>query len=146
MEYSPLSSEILKYFSIMLIGELSKKTGLSRDTIRFYEKQGLIEVGRRDRRFNNYKEYSEETLQKLNSIIRIKGFGFTLSETSTFLQLMYKGNISCNNVTEKLLEKSRQIDEKINELQLLKAQMMDGINNCLENCCTTNSNNCQVFS
>jgi DNA-binding transcriptional MerR regulator len=37
----------------MLIGELSKQTGLSRDTIRFYEKQGLIAVGRKERRFNN---------------------------------------------------------------------------------------------
>ncbi|WP_374759669.1 MerR family DNA-binding transcriptional regulator [Dyadobacter chenhuakuii] len=43
----------------MLIGELSKQTDLSRDTIRFYEKQGLIAVGRKERRFNNYKEYSE---------------------------------------------------------------------------------------
>ena len=52
----------------MLIGELSKACGLSRDTIRFYEKHGLIAVGKRERRFNNYKEYSEETLKRLLSI------------------------------------------------------------------------------
>lgn len=130
----------------MLIGELSTKSGLSRDTIRFYEKQGLIEVGRKERRNNNYKEYSEDTFQKLISIKKIKSFGFTLNETASFLQLMYNGNISCENVTEKLSEKSNQIDEKIAELQSLKSQMISGINNCLYNCCTTNSNNCQVFS
>ena len=62
----------------MLIGELSKQSGLSRDTIRFYEKQRLIEVGLKERRFNIYKEYSQDTLQRLLHIKRIKGFGFTL--------------------------------------------------------------------
>lgn len=40
----------------MLIGELSKQAGLRRDNNRFYEKQGLVTVGRKERRFNNYKE------------------------------------------------------------------------------------------
>jgi DNA-binding transcriptional MerR regulator len=42
----------------MLIGKLVKETGLSKDTIRFYEKHGLISVNRKERRSNNYKEYS----------------------------------------------------------------------------------------
>ena len=46
----------------MLIGELSKACEMSRDTIRFYEKNGLIAIGKKERRFNNYKEYSRETL------------------------------------------------------------------------------------
>ena len=41
----------------MLIGELSNRCSLSRDTIRFYEKQGLIRVSWEERRSNNYKEY-----------------------------------------------------------------------------------------
>ena len=49
----------------MLIGELSKSSGLTRDTIRFYEKQGLITLGRRERRVNNYKEYPNSILRRL---------------------------------------------------------------------------------
>ena len=49
----------------MLIGELSKRTGFSHDTIRFCEKKGLIEVDKKERRDNNYKEYPETVLDRL---------------------------------------------------------------------------------
>ncbi len=83
----------------MLIGELSSKTGLSRDTIRFYEKQGLISVARKERRFNNYEEYSEETLQRLLSVKVIKSFGFTLNEASDLLDMIEMNEATCNNVS-----------------------------------------------
>src|SRR3546814_17661555 len=57
----------------MLIGELSEKTGFSRDTIRFFEKQGLIQLDRKQRRDNNYKEYPEEVLNRLRSEERRDG-------------------------------------------------------------------------
>ena len=47
----------------MLIGELSRKTGLTKDTIRFYEKLGLITAGERQAGTRLYKEFSEEMLQ-----------------------------------------------------------------------------------
>jgi DNA-binding transcriptional MerR regulator len=130
----------------MLIGELSNKTGLSRDTIRFYEKQGLISIGRRERRENNYKEYSENTLHKLLTIKRIKGFGFTLNETEEFLALLDKDAATCENVAEKMYEKLKKIDEKIKELQDLKASLSSDLINCTNNCCQSESNNCQMLS
>lgn len=131
----------------MLIGELSKKTGLSRDTIRFYEKQGLISIGRKERRFNNYKEYSEETLQNLLAIKRIKNFGFTLNETADFLALIASNAASCDNVSQKMLEKVKLIDEKIAALQELRNSMLNGVNNCLS-CCLPNdeSTNCMMLT
>jgi DNA-binding transcriptional MerR regulator len=72
----------------MLIGELSRKSGLSRDTIRFYEKLGLIRLGRRQRRANNYKEYPPEVLRRLLSINQLKEFGFTLAEIAEILDLL----------------------------------------------------------
>lgn len=130
----------------MLIGELSNKTGLSRDTIRFYEKQGLISIGRRERRVNNYKEYSESTLHKLLTIKRIKGFGFTLNETEEFLTLLDKDAATCENVAEKMNEKLKKIDEKIKELQDLKVSLSSDLINCTNNCCQSESNNCQMLS
>ncbi|MBB3841921.1 DNA-binding transcriptional MerR regulator [Runella defluvii] len=131
----------------MLIGELSNKTGLSRDTIRFYEKQGLIAIGRKERRFNNYKEYSEETLQNLLAIKRIKNFGFTLNETADFLALLASNTASCDNVSQKMLEKVTLIDEKIKALQELRNSMLNGVNNCLS-CCMPNdeSTNCMMLT
>ncbi len=114
----------------MLIGELSSKTGLSRDTIRFYEKQGLISVARKERRFNNYKEYSEETLQRLLSVKLIKSFGFTLNEASDLLDMIEMNEATCDNVLEKIEAKVKLLDEKIKELRKIKTLLLNGIKNC----------------
>ncbi|CAG5074587.1 Mercuric resistance operon regulatory protein [Dyadobacter sp. CECT 9623] len=118
----------------MLIGELSKQAGLSRDTIRFYEKQGLIAVGRKERRFNNYKEYSEDTLQRLLHIKRIKGFGFTLNETAHFLDMIERKQATCGDVSEKISEKVSLIERKIADLEFIKKSMINGVDKCLEKC------------
>lgn len=130
----------------MLIGELAKLSGLSRDTIRFYEKQGLIEVGRKERRFNNYKEYSECTLERLLQIRRIKGFGFTLNEATELLTMIESNTATCSNISEKILEKAQMIDQKIKELQELKASMLNRVGKCLQDCSTSeNSPKCPIF-
>lgn len=131
----------------MLIGELSKQAGLSRDTIRFYEKQGLIPIGRKERRFNNYKEYSEDTLQRLLQIRRIKGFGFTLNETAQFLDMIENNQASCGNVSEKISEKISLIDQKIMQLIELRTLMQNGVQNCL-NCCLPEDSgeNCSMLT
>lgn len=131
----------------MLIGELSKQTGLSRDTIRFYEKQGLIAVGRKERRFNNYKEYSEGTRERLLQIKRIKSFGFTLNETAEFLTMIENKQASCGNVSVKISEKVTLIDQKIMQLIELRTLMQNGVQNCLS-CCTPEDDreNCPMLT
>ena len=70
----------------MLIGELSRKTGLTKDTIRFYEKLGLITAGERQAGTRLYKEFSEEMLQRLLLINQAKTLGFTLNEIKQFVE------------------------------------------------------------
>jgi len=118
----------------MLIGELVTKTGFTRDTIRFYEKQGLIYIDRKERRGNNYKEYSEAILEKLLIIKKLKGFGFTLNESLEYLDLIEHNIASCTNVTEKVTEKIRQIEQKIAELQDLRMAMMNMVTTCANSC------------
>src|SRR6266702_4285593 len=100
----------------MLIGELSAKTGLSRDTIRFYEKQGLIEVSRKQRRDNNYKEYSGEVLDRLQTIKRMKNFGFTLNEVADLLDMIEVNEATCDNVSGLIEKKVELLDTKIREM------------------------------
>src|SRR5258708_675844 len=97
----------------MLIGELSAKTGLSRDTIRFYEKEGLIRVGRKQRRKNNYKEYDETVLERLHLIKRIKNFGFTLHEAADLLSLIAVNAATCDEMRTRATQKVAVIDGKI---------------------------------
>jgi DNA-binding transcriptional MerR regulator len=82
----------------MLIGELSKRSGLTSDTIRFYEKQGLIKIGRREWRVNNYKEYPESVLRRLLLLKKIKSYGFTLNESAEIIALIDANLASCDRV------------------------------------------------
>ncbi len=64
----------------MLIGELSKRTGLTKDTIRFYQKMGLVITSDRQAGTRLYKEFNEEMMQRLVVINQAKALGFTLNE------------------------------------------------------------------
>ncbi|HEV8285078.1 MAG TPA: MerR family transcriptional regulator [Chitinophagaceae bacterium] len=130
----------------MLIGELSKRAGLSRDTIRFYEKQGLIKLGRRERRVNNYKEYSDDVLRRLLLFKKIKSYGFTLNESADLIALIDNNLASCNRVANAAEEKIAVIDKKIEELKTLKTLIRNSIENCEGRCAVENDEaNCPLF-
>jgi DNA-binding transcriptional MerR regulator len=112
----------------MLIGELSKLSGLSRDTIRFYEKEGLIKTGKRQ--VNNYRDYSGEILQKLLLIKKLKGLGFTLDESGTLIAMLEEDMASCQLVGEQVVIKVKTIDQKIAELNEIKTRLLQGVNDC----------------
>lgn len=114
----------------MLIGELSKRSGLSKDTIRFYEKHGLIATGKKERRFNNYKEYPEETLKRLLSVKQLKSFGFTLNEIVELLDMLDVNEATCKNMCHKIDEKVMLINRKIKELKAVRQQLINGKKNC----------------
>jgi len=131
----------------MLIGELANRSGLTRDTIRFYEKQQLIKVGRRDRRVNNYKEYSESVLRRLILLKKIKSFGFTLNESAEMISLMDANLASCERFSNAASQKILSIDEKIKELKALKNMLRTTVDSCMTTCCETKSEeNCELLN
>lgn len=130
----------------MLIGEIVTKTGLSKDTIRFYEKQKLITVSRKERRDNNYKEYSEPVLKRLYTIKHLKGFGFTLNEVAELLDMIDYNEASCSNVKDKIEEKVKLLDEKIEELIQIKSLLMVGLSRCQGGCTPDHpEDNCAIL-
>jgi DNA-binding transcriptional MerR regulator len=130
----------------MLIGELSKRTGLSRDTIRFYEKQGLIKVGRRERRINNYKEYSDTVLKRLLLINKIKSYGFTLNESAEIISLLEANLGTCDQISKAADKKILVIDKKIEELLSLKTLLKTTVSNCKKGCRSPGyDDNCPLF-
>jgi MerR family transcriptional regulator, copper efflux regulator len=110
-------------YSPMLIGQLSKLTGFSRDTIRYYEKIGLIEVPRTRRTDSNYKDYPEEIVHKLRAIRKYKDLGFTLEEIR---ELLVRASIQVLDVA-KLLNvvelKITGIDAEIERLHNARMQL-----------------------
>jgi MerR family transcriptional regulator, copper efflux regulator len=105
----------------MLISELSKKTGITAHTIRFYEKSGLIKGKRNETvKSNKYFHYDEETVEKLELVRDAKSIGFTLSEISKLMDAWYNNKIT---VSEKILvleEKLLSIDNRIKQLKEMK--------------------------
>ena len=118
----------------MLISELVKETGLPKDTIRFYEKQGLISLSRKERRENNYKEYSPEIKERLLTIKRLKDFGFTLNEVADMLDMIEVNEATCNKVSHKISEKVELLDEKIKELVQIRTMLLTGAKKCAGYC------------
>lgn len=108
----------------MLIGQLAQRSGFTRDTIRFYEKHGLIALPRKARRENNYKEYPDEALERLLRIKRIKALGFTLNETQEILELMDMDKATCMHMSAQFSAKTKAIEDKIAELQALKRTLL----------------------
>ena len=119
----------------MLIGELVERTGLTKDTIRFYEKKGLIALDRKSRRENNYKEYPEQVLEKLMLIRKLKDMGFTLNEIDTFLDLWRDEDANCKDLKYTLENKVVFVNEQILKLTELKIRLTDSLRKCNNDDC-----------
>ncbi len=105
----------------MQIGTLVNLTGLSHDTIRFYEKQGLIETTHWRRQTNGYKEYTDAVVDRIGLIKLAKQLGFTLAEIRKFIVRWETGKISRTEKVRLLVEKIDQIDALIEKLNQNKA-------------------------
>ena len=112
----------------MLIGALAKASGFSKDTIRFYEKIGLIELPKHARRDNNYKDYPDELLQVLKSIRNLKGLGFTLEEIREIIVRRQMdaldGATTFRIIEQKIIHLDIQIDKLLLYKQRLQAAQM----------------------
>jgi len=107
----------------MLIGELAQKSGLTRDTIRFYEKIGLIAMNCGERLENNYKNYPDAVLKRLLAIRKIKEFGFTLEETRGIIVLFEEGVLEPKRGMCYVQRKITLVERKIAELQAIKSKL-----------------------
>lgn len=111
----------------MLIGELSKQTGLSKDTIRFYEKLGLIVATEREAGSRLYKEFDEDTIQRLFIIKQGQSLGFTLGEMKELADVWGTPSIPKREQLRIIAGKLEQITEKLQQLSdiqtFLKAKL-----------------------
>lgn len=113
------------YICSMLINELSKKTGISTHTIRFYEKSGLIE-GKQDKavKSNNYFHYDEVTIEKLEFISDAKSVGFTIKEIGEIIDAWYNRKYTKKQKLEILSVKLIALEQKMKEIKEMKKQLL----------------------
>jgi DNA-binding transcriptional MerR regulator len=120
----------------MLINELSKRSGVTVHTIRFYEKSGLIK-GKRDEnvKSNNYFHYDEETVEKLELIRDAKSIGFTINEIAQLMDAWYNNKITIPEKIAVLDEKLLTIDVRIKQLKEMKKMINQFKKDIVEDAC-----------
>lgn len=107
----------------MLIGQLAKRSGFSKDTIRYYEKIGLIVLSRRSRLDRSYKDYPEAVLQTLKAIRKFKDLGFTLEEIRELLVLRSIKVLDMEKMLQIIDLKITGIDEQIEKLHQYRMRL-----------------------
>lgn len=122
-----------------LIGDLAKKTQLSLDTIRFYEKKQLIQPSFRAE--NNYKYYDDEALKRLIFIKRCRALDMTLHEIVALLEQVQHPERGCKIVDQLIEEHIQHVETRILELQSFKTQLV-----ALRQSCASDStiDHCQI--
>jgi MerR family transcriptional regulator, copper efflux regulator len=115
----------------MLISELSKKSGLPIDTLRFYEKKGLIAGAMVDRQTNNYRTYSEQSLERLVLIQQAKRLGFTLMEIQSWIESFESERLTNAEKRSILNRKLQEIDARLADLQQMRIYLAEKIDRTL---------------
>lgn len=104
----------------MRIGQLSEATGVSRDTLRFYEQQGLIRSRRQD---NGYRDFPDEVVGLVQYIRTAQALGFTLAEIGHRLPAIWSSTAPSEAITQVLAEKLEEVDARIEALRQLRNQL-----------------------
>lgn len=112
----------------MKIGELASSAGLSVDTIRFYEKQGLIPPPQRTD--TNYRMYDADTPRRLIFIRKARDLGFTLQEIGQLLALSEDGQAGAIDVKDRAQAKLGDLDRKIAEMQEMRRSLERLVSAC----------------
>lgn len=112
----------------MRIGEIATRAGVSRDTVRFYERMGLLDEAARPHPTNSYKAYSALALRRIELIGHGKALGFTLKEIAEVIQAWEQNDLTAESKKMLILEKIRQVDQKAQSVALLRAGLIDALN------------------
>jgi MerR family transcriptional regulator, copper efflux regulator len=105
----------------LTIGQLAKQAGVGVETIRFYEREGLI--ARPERRPSGYRQYTPDAVRRVRFIRHAKELGFALKEVQELLELRVDPVSSCAHVREHAQAKIADIEARIAALERMKAAL-----------------------
>lgn len=112
----------------MTIGQVARAADIGVETVRFYEREGLI--AEPPRRASGYREYPADTVRRLRFIRKAKELGFTLKEIGELLELRVDPQTTCGDVRAHATAKITDIDDKIRLLGRMKAVLSGLVTAC----------------
>ena len=105
----------------LTIGQLAKEAGVGVETIRFYEREGLL--AEPERRRSGYRQYPPEVVRRVRFIRHAKELGFTLKEIQELLELRVDPHSSCADVRKRAGDKIADIEERVASLERMKGAL-----------------------
>ena len=106
---------------MLKIGEVSKRSGVGVEALRFYEKSGLLD--RPSRTYGGYRVYGEDVLDRLAFIKQAQALGFSLEEIRRVVEDARKGQSPCDEVREIVRRRMEELDARLRELQRYRKEL-----------------------
>lgn len=113
---------------MLTVGKVAKSAAVSADTVRFYEKEGLVTPARKSAA--GYRLYGQDTVQRLRFIKHAQNCGFSLAEVRELLTLRAAEDACCTDVRSVALHKKLLIEGKIRTLQAMSQALSELIARC----------------
>jgi MerR family transcriptional regulator, copper efflux regulator len=111
----------MKVKSGLYIGELSRQTGIPTQTIRYYERLGLLNPPQRTE--SQYRVYSEEDVERLQFILKAKRFKLSLDEIKKLIDIRVSGILPCADLKVMVKKHLDELDYQIQEMAALRESL-----------------------
>jgi Cd(II)/Pb(II)-responsive transcriptional regulator len=112
----------------MKIGELSKKSGCSIQTIRYYEREGLLLNPERSE--GNFRLFDSKALKQLEFVKHCRSLDISLNDTKRLLELKNKPEESCSSVNSLIDQQLTLVNKRMKELRVLKIELKKMASTC----------------
>jgi MerR family copper efflux transcriptional regulator len=113
----------------LTIGEVAERAGVHIETLRYYERRGL--VAKPPRTLSNYRRYPQDAVRRVRFIKRAQEIGFSLKDIKELLSLQAAPEAGCAEVRAHAEAKIKAIDEKIGTLRAMKHALSTLVRECL---------------
>ncbi|MDQ7071406.1 MAG: helix-turn-helix domain-containing protein [Rhodobacterales bacterium] len=110
------------------IGQMSRETGVNIETIRYYERIGILP--KPDRTAGGNRQYNEDQLKRLNFIRRSRGLGFSLDEIRGLFEMVDRKDFTCGEVHDLTVDHLASVRDKISNLKKLEKALSVMISEC----------------
>src|SRR6266581_2753898 len=117
-----------KEMSTISIGQVARQAGVGVETIRFYEREGLLEEPARG--VSGYRQYTEQVVNRIHFIKRAQRLGFSLKEITDLLLLRVDAETSCEEVKQRTEAKIAEVERKVVELQRMRQALLQVASLC----------------
>jgi DNA-binding transcriptional MerR regulator len=108
---------------MLKIGEVSRQTGIGIETLRFYEKSGLLDKPART--YSGYRMYSTDVLDRLSFIKQAQALGFSLDEIKKLIDEARGGHSPCDEVREIVRKRLEELDQRMQEMARYRKELAE---------------------